>query len=222
MPQDEDRLMRLLLLNPNTSEAATASMAAVARAAAGPATDIVAVSAPRGAAYILDRSLDAVASEVVLEVLAERRGSYDGAILAAFTDPGLAGARAACAVPVVGIAEAALLFARGLGRRISVVTVAPGLVALMRERVDDYGLGDRIVSIRSCPSDLLGRDGPGLEAMLGDAAEAAIAEDGAEVIVVGGGPIADMRRGLRARLGVPVVDGVTCAVRLAETLVGLA
>ena len=52
-------------------------------------------------------------------------------------------------------------------------------------------------------------------------AERCVAEDGADVIVLAGAPLAGLARSLRGRLPVPVVDGVSSAVRHAETLVAL-
>jgi Asp/Glu/hydantoin racemase len=52
-------------------------------------------------------------------------------------------------------------------------------------------------------------------------AERAVAEDGAEVIILAGAPLAGLARSLQGRLPVPVVDGVSSAVRHAETLAAL-
>ena len=52
-------------------------------------------------------------------------------------------------------------------------------------------------------------------------AEIAVNEDGAEVICLGCGGMAGLDEAVRARTGVPVVDGVTAAVKLAESLVAL-
>ena len=52
-------------------------------------------------------------------------------------------------------------------------------------------------------------------------AERCVDEDGADVIVLAGAPLAGLARALRGRLPVPVVDGVSSAVRHAETLVAL-
>ncbi len=52
-------------------------------------------------------------------------------------------------------------------------------------------------------------------------AERCVAEDGADVIVLAGAPLAGLARQLRGRLPVPVVDGVSSAVRHAESLVAL-
>ena len=49
----------------------------------------------------------------------------------------------------------------------------------------------------------------------------AIEQDEAEVIIFGGGPIAGLAREVRDDIPVPTLDGVSCAVRMAEALVGL-
>jgi Asp/Glu/hydantoin racemase len=52
--------------------------------------------------------------------------------------------------------------------------------------------------------------------------ERAVVEDGAEVIILAGAPLAGLARSLRGQLPVPVVDGVSSAVQHAESLVALA
>jgi Asp/Glu/hydantoin racemase len=52
-------------------------------------------------------------------------------------------------------------------------------------------------------------------------AERAVDEDGAEVIVLAGAPLAGLARTLKGQLPVPVVDGVSSAVRHAESLAAL-
>ena len=49
----------------------------------------------------------------------------------------------------------------------------------------------------------------------------AVAEDAAEAVVLGCAGMADLAAALSAEHGVPVVDGVACAVKLAESLVAL-
>jgi len=51
---------------------------------------------------------------------------------------------------------------------------------------------------------------------------AAVDEDGAEVVILGGGPLAGLAREAAPEIPVPTLDGVSCGVRLAEALVGLA
>ena len=53
-------------------------------------------------------------------------------------------------------------------------------------------------------------------------ADACVDQDGADVIVLAGAPLAGLARQLKDRLRVPVVDGVSSAVRQAEGLVRMA
>ena len=50
----------------------------------------------------------------------------------------------------------------------------------------------------------------------------AIDDDGADVIIIAGAPLAGLARSIRDRIPVPVVDGVSSAVCHAQTLVSLA
>ena len=52
-------------------------------------------------------------------------------------------------------------------------------------------------------------------------AQRCVDEDGADVIVLAGAPLAGLARSLAGRLPVPAVDGVSSAVRHAESMVAL-
>ena len=124
--------MRLLLLNPNTTEAVTERLAGTARAAAGAGTQIIPLTAPRGVPFIASRAEAQIAGVVALEMLAEHHGRYDAAIIAAFADPGLFAARELFDAPIVGLAEAAMLTACMLGRRFSIVTFTTSMGPLVQ------------------------------------------------------------------------------------------
>jgi len=49
----------------------------------------------------------------------------------------------------------------------------------------------------------------------------AVREDGAEAVLLGCAGMADLTRALTAEVGVPVIDGVAAAIKLAEALAGL-
>jgi allantoin racemase len=85
--------MKILLVNPNITIAVTDLMAVEARRVAAPATQIVAATAAFGTLYIENRAEAAIAGHAVLDALAEHSGDCDAAIVAAFGDPGLAGAK---------------------------------------------------------------------------------------------------------------------------------
>ena len=139
--------MRLLLANPNTSQSVTDRIAAVARAYASPGTAIQAVTAVAGVPYIATRAEAVIGARAVLELFAEHAAGADAAVVAAFGDPGLGAARELLPIPVVGMAEAAMLTACMLGRRFAIITFAPALGLWYRETVDQYGLSARCSGI---------------------------------------------------------------------------
>ena len=73
---------------------------------------------------------------------------FDAAIIAAFGDPGLFGARELFDIPVVGMAEAAMLTACMLGKRFAIVTFAQALGPWYQECVESHGLTGRLAGIR--------------------------------------------------------------------------
>ena len=139
--------MRILMLNPNTSHAVTELIAATARAAAAPETEIVAMTAPRGVPYIATRAEAVLGGAVALEMLAEAQHDVDAVVIAAFGDPALGGARELCPVPVIGLAEAGMLTACMLGGRFAVVTFAQALEPWYRECIQWHGLGARCAGV---------------------------------------------------------------------------
>ena len=216
--------MRVLLVNPNITAAVTDTMVEEARRSAAPGTDIVAVTARFGVSYVENRIEAAIASHAVVEALAERAEGCDAAIVAAFGDPGVWAAKELMAFPVVGISEAAFFTALMLGGRYSIVCLTERLAVWYRECAHEHGLARRLASVRAldvAPSDIA-RAKEELREHLFVQCLRAVEDDAAEVIVLGGGPIAGLARELRDRLPVPIVDGVSCAVRMAEGLVQLA
>lgn len=216
--------MKILLANPNTSQSVTDRIAQVARASASPGTTLVAVTGAAGVPYIATRADAAVAGRTTLELMAEHAEGCDAAIVAAFGDPGLGGARELLAIPVIGLAEAAMLTACMLGRRFSIVTFSGALGPWYRECVDYNGLASRLASIRclDSPFDDIARVQEEKEDLLVDLCARAVDEDQAEVVILGGAPLAGLAARVAGRVPVPLVDGVAAAVRQAETLAALA
>ncbi len=216
--------MRILFANPNTSVSVTDRIAAVARAAASPGTEIVAVTGQTGVPYIATRAEAVIGGRVALELLAEHAPGCDVAVIAAFADPGIGGAKELLSIPVIGMAEAAMLTACMLGRRFSIVTFATAMGPWYRECVDYNGLSGRLASIRCVSGGF--RDIHSVqeekEAALIEACCLAAEQDEADVVILGGAPLAGLAGKVADRIPVPLVDGVAAAVRQAEVLGGLA
>ena len=216
--------MKLLVINPNISTSVTALIEAEALRSAAPGTHITAATAPFGVAYIETRFEAMLAAHAVAEVVAEQAAGHDAVVVAAFGDPGLLALREVLPMPVTGLTEAAMLTACQLGQRVSIIAISTRIAAWYREMVAAYGLSGRLASIRSLTQPL--RDVAAIQQAHRDAlvalAEQAVAEDSADVIVLAGAPLAGLARQVHGRLPVPVVDGVSCAVRQAELLAALA
>lgn len=216
--------MKLLIVNPNISQSVTDLIEAEARRSASAGTELTMRTAPFGVAYIETRAEAAVGAYAVLNELAEHHVGHDAAIVAAFGDPGLAAAREMLPIPVVGLTEAAVMSAAMLGGRFSIVAISRRIRAWYQETVDIHGLSGRLASIR-CLEDSL-RDIGTVQAEKGEQLQAlckaAIENDGADVIIIAGAPLAGLARSIADRIPVPLVDGVSSAVRHAESLAVLA
>ena len=215
--------MRILVINPNTSASVTEKIATVARSAASPGTTLEFITAPYGVPYIATRAEAIIGGRVVLEILAEREAESDGAVIAAFGDPGLGGARELMSIPIVGLAEAAMLMACPLGRKFSIVSFSSRLEPWYRECVDWHGLSGRLASIRMLDIAVtdIGRVQSENEDLLVDLACTAVDRDSAEAIILAGAPLAGLATRVRERIPVPVIESVTASIKLAEALVTL-
>lgn len=215
--------MRLLIINPNISESVTALIEAEARRSASPGTQITVQTAAFGVAYIETRFEALIGAYATAQRAAEHHAGHDAVIVAAFGDPGLAGLREVLPVPVLGMTESALATACLLGHRFSIVAISQRIQAWYREVVEANGLIGRLASIRALDRPLasIGNVQDDHADALRVLCERAVREDGAEVIVLAGAPLAGLARSLHGQLPVPVVDGVSSAVRHAQTLVAL-
>ena len=215
MDQNPDRRARILLINPNSLEATTAMMVAIAKSAAVAGFDIVGATATRAPSMIVSaEALEAAAAEVE-EIARTHRASPDGIIVAAFGDPGLAGIRAAMKLPAVGIGESSMLEAAAGGRRFGVATTTPLLKSKIDALPEALGLRSRYTGTRFAegdPQELM-RDPAQLRAALAGAVEACIAQDGAEAVIIGGGPLGEAARELQPIFTVPVIAPIPSAVR---------
>jgi len=211
--------VRILLLNPNTSTALTERMAEVASRVLAPGTELVTSTASRGFEFLSSRAQAQVAGTVALETIARRIDHIDAVVIAAYGDPGLRAARELFDVPVVGVAEAAMLTACMLGERFSLVTFTAGMAPWYLESVNLSGLASRLASIRIAPAEfrsVMNARGELREALLAEV-ERAVAEDQADVVILGGAPLAGLAAEIAGAAAV-LVDPVEAAVKQAEAL----
>jgi allantoin racemase len=212
--------MRVLVINPNTSEEMTRDIADEARRYARAGTEIEAVSPAWGPRSIEGHYEEELASVATLETIRERAADFDAVVIACYGDPGLFAAREISPVPVVGIAEASMLLACTVAHRFSIVTVLPRVRPMLEDMVRLHGFDARCASVRTTPLSVLDceRDPSAAEREIVKAAKVAVAEDGAEAICLGCAGMGPLDKAVQAQVGVPVLDGVACAVKLVESV----
>lgn len=215
--------MKLLIINPNISENVTELIGQEARRIASPTTTITTMTAELGVAYIETRFEAMLGAFATAELAARHAGEHDAVIVAAFGDPGLTALREVLDIPVLGLTESALMSACMLGQRFSIIAISRRISAWYRETVHTNGLLDRLASIRT-----LDQRVQNIGTIQNDHADElkalcmqAIEQDGADVLIIAGAPLAGLARAIAADIPVPLVDGVSSAVRHAESLVAL-
>jgi allantoin racemase len=220
-PSETD--LRILLLNPNTTTSVTDLMLESGRSASAEGTEIAPITASRGVPYISTRAEAQIGGAIALEMLAAHEEAIDAAIIAAFGDPGLLGARELFDFPVVGVSEAAMLTACMLGRHFAIVTFSTSLVGWYRDCVELNGLEDRCAGIHALDLAFedVAEDANGNSDLLVEFAGKVIRDSGADSLIFAGAPLAGLARRSRDRIPVPIVDPVAAGVKQAEALVAL-
>jgi allantoin racemase len=215
--------VRLLVVNVNTTAAMTEAIAASARSVAAADTEIIGLTPSIGAESVEGNFESYLAAVAVMNAVVTYDGPFDAVIQAGFGEHGREGLQELLDVPVVDITEAAGHVASLIGHRYSVVTTLDRTVPLIEGRLALGGLAARCASVRSSGLSVLQlEEDPAMavKAIVREA-ELAVRDDHAEVICLGCGGMAGLDEAVRRATGVPVVDGVTAAVKLAESLVGL-
>jgi allantoin racemase len=211
--------MRILVINPNTTASMTRTIAKAAAAAAATGTEIVAVNPEFGPPSIEGYLDEAFSVPGLLAEMVKAPG-MDAYIVACFDDTGLDAARCSTESPVVGVGEAAFHLACLVAGGFSVITTLSRSVPAIEHNLTKYGLAARCRRVRAAEVPVLELELPSSNARerISNEIRKAVQEDRAEAIVLG---CADFASLLTKEHGVPVLDGVACAVKLCEALVSL-
>jgi allantoin racemase len=211
--------MHILVINPNTTASMTTKIGKAASLVAAAQTQIVAVNPQDGPPSIEGYFDEVFAIPGIIAEMA-RNGAMDAYVIGCFDDTGLDAARCATAAPVIGIGEAAFHMASLISGKFSVVTTLARSVPAIEHNLVKYGLASRCAKVRASDVPVLDLEKPDTHARHKISREIAraVGEDKAEAIVLGCAGMADLAKQLSREHGVPVLDGVACAVKLAESL----
>ncbi|MCK4205656.1 aspartate/glutamate racemase family protein [Brucella pituitosa] len=214
--------MDILVVNPNTTASMTRKIGEAARSVAATDTNIIAVN-PKDGPPSIEGYFDEVFAIPGMIGEMQKHSSADACIIACFDDTGLDAARCASTMPVIGIGEAAFHMASLISGKFSVVTTLSRSVPAIEHNLVRYGLATRCARVRASDVAVLELEIPGSDARkrISEEIARAIRDDHAEAIVLGCAGMADLAASLSQEHGLPVIDGVTAAVKLCEGLVSL-
>lgn len=211
----------IVLINPNSNAEATKSMVELASMETEGVAEVVGVSNADAPALLTTPQdmADAVPGVVALGVEAAEDEDVAAIIVSAFSDPGLEELRAEVDIPVFGIGEEVFHEAARDGRAFGIVTVTPdkALVESFRRKAESLGYLRQYRGTRVTPGDptALVEDPDALDAALGEAVQQAVDEDGADAVIMGGGPLSASAFRLQPQYDVPLVVAVNAAARAA-------
>ena len=209
-----EAVSRILIINPNSSEACSAGISATVapfRFSGGP--DVHVHTLTEGPAAISGwRDWHAVVEPMCRLVEREAADLY---IIACASDPGIEAVRSATARPVLGIFRSAVAAAVARAERFGVIAMVESSKARHRAALRAMGLEDRLageIALNVSMDTLL--DPNAARAGLLSAAKA-LAAQGAETIILGCTGMAHHRSAIADAVGVPVIDPTQAAVALA-------
>ncbi|MGB3280360.1 MAG: aspartate/glutamate racemase family protein [Pseudorhodobacter sp.] len=215
--------MTIHILNPNSSVHVTDGIArAVAPIAVASGMPIACHTLTEGPPGI---ETQAHVDGVVAPLLAQAKGLEGDAsafVVACFSDPGLAALREQVRVPVLGIAESAVLVAMMMGRRFGIVSILSRSIPRHMRYLGAMGVMDRLAGDMPLEMGVLElADEARAFARLVEVGRALRDGRGADVLILGCAGMARYRARLEAELKMKVVDPCQAAAGLAVGRVAL-
>jgi Asp/Glu/hydantoin racemase len=223
---DSQETTRILWVNPLYTDAYDAPLARSFAAIVNPSTSVDVMSFKgAGTSHVEYNSYETLMGPELLRTVrwAEEVG-YDALVIGCFYDPFLRAARElATRLVVTAPAQACLSLASSLGESFSILVGRQKWIPEMRENVHRYGMADKLASWRvlGMGVDDFQADPQRTESLMMAEAEAAVTEDGADVVILGCTAEFGFYQHVQAKLGVPVIDATVAPLKYAEFLVEL-
>lgn len=208
--------MKILIINPNSSLEMTQTIQRAAEAFAGDSFQVECRPNPDAPKFIETYEDEIKTAPGMIKMVRENEHTFDAFIIACHCDPNLDVLKEITTKPVVGIGEASIKIASMLGHSFSVVSTAGHSIPNKEALIRKYHLQDMLASVKAPPQEK--QNASEKEKYLA-AAAAALREDKAEVIVLGCAGLSGLDKYIQEKLGIPVLDGVICALIIAAGLV---
>jgi allantoin racemase len=215
--------MRILVINPNSTEAVTRGIDEAVeplRIPGGPAIDCVTLKeGPPG--IETQQHVDSVVSPL-LKLVREKESQYAAFVIACYSDPGLHSVREVTRKPVLGISECGILTALTLGHRFGVIAILQKSIPRHLRYVGAMGVTDRFAGELPVGIPVVElSDEKKTFGRMAEVGKALREQNGADVVVMGCAGMARYRKPLQDEIGIPVVEPTQAAVGMAIARVRL-
>jgi allantoin racemase len=210
--------LKILCINPNSSKEITDSIDEICKKYALKDTVVQTVCIAEAPESIENYEDAAISTHHLLKKFKKWEAGFDGFIMACHGDMAVDLLREYTEKPVIGIAEASMIFALLLGHKFSILSLKRKSATKKEDLVRKYAFENRCASIRATGLRVIGDYGDKKKSLY-QAAVKAVEEDRAEVLVLGCAGMAGLDKELQKKIGVPVLDGIVCALMLVESLV---
>jgi allantoin racemase len=208
--------MKIMIINPNSDLAMTEAIQRTATDFAQGDFEVVCKPTPEAPSFIETYEDEIKAGPGMVRLIRENEDAFDAFVVACHSDPNLDAMKEITKKPVIGIGEASMKIASMLGDRFSVLSDNKHSIPNKEFLVKKYHLKEALASVRA-PEDEM-EDLSDEEKYL-RTARLAVEQDLAEVIVLGCAAMTGLDKPLQEKLGVPVLDGIVCALFIASGLV---
>ena len=209
--------MRILVINPNSTEAVTRGIDQAVeplRMTGGPDLDCVTLKeGPPG--IETQQHVDSVVHPL-LNLVRAKEAEYAAFVIACYSDPGLHSVREATKKPVLGISECGILTALTLGHRFGVIAILEKSIPRHLRYVGALGVTERLAGELAVgiPVVELSNEEKTFRRMV-EVGKALRERHGADVVVMGCAGMARYRKPLQDEIGIPVVEPTQAAVAMA-------
>jgi allantoin racemase len=218
----KDKKMKILWINPVGTELYDKPISELLNTEARAQTKVDIVSLPEDRPSHLEyHSYEALVTADIVNITYGMNKDYDAIVIGCFYDLALKEAREVSgSTPVLAPCQSSLVFAEHLGNSFSILVGRRKWISKMEENVIKYGRKGGLASMR--PLELgvhdFQKDPSVTESRMLEAGRRAIAEDGAEVLILGCTIEFGFYKKMQEELGVPVIDAVLAPLKLAEAL----
>ena len=213
---------KICIINPNTTKAMTQKIDLTAKNFASKDTEIISVEPKVGPDSIEGFYDEAFCIPGLVEEI-KKQNDADAYIIACFDDTGLEVIRSITEKPVIGIGEATYHVATMIAGNFTVITTLSRSIRPLTHNLKKNGLFENCVKVTAIEVPVLDLENISSENLdkLNKVIQDTMENDNAEAIILGCAGMADLARNLEIKHKLPVIEGVSSAVVLAESLVNL-